>query len=31
MKLNLLDLPDELLLEILSYHEQVKYDKFKNR
>ena len=30
MKLNLLDLPDELLLEILSYHEQVKYDKFKN-
>lgn len=30
MELNLLNLPDELLLEILSYHCQVKFDKFKN-
>lgn len=30
MKLCLLDLPNELLFNILSYHTQVKFDKFKN-
>ena len=28
--MKLLDLPDELLLKILSYHSQVKFDMFKN-
>ena len=30
MSLCLLDLPNELLCNILSYHIQVKFDKFKN-